>query len=48
MVEEIDDKDAIDRLREAAESETFAVQRMSVEVHGACGQCQLVDADVTA
>lgn len=46
MVEEIDDKDAIDRLREAAESDTFAVQRMSVEVHGECGQCQTMAAEI--
>lgn len=39
MVEEIEDSDAIARLREAAESSDFHVNRMIVEVHGECGQC---------
>lgn len=39
MVEEIEDPEAIDRLRAAADSEAFTVERMAVEVHGACGDC---------
>ena len=39
MVEEIEDSEAIDRLREAVTSDSFTVQRMAVEVHGFCGEC---------
>lgn len=40
MVEEIDDPEAIARLRETAESDAFQVQRMAVEARGLCEQCQ--------
>ena len=39
MVEEIEDSDAVEKLRDAATSDTFTVQRMAVEVHGCCGEC---------
>ena len=40
MVEEIDDPEAIARLKETAETEAFHVRRVTVEARGLCEQCQ--------
>ncbi len=44
MVDEIEDAEAIDRLRAAADSEDFSVERMAIEVHGSCGNCHRAEA----
>ena len=40
MVEEIEDAEAIEKVRAAVDVGDFAVERVSVEVHGSCRACQ--------